>query len=174
MAGLHAERPALLADVLPVLFDIGGVDTEHIGFGIDTVDEDVVHDAAVPVGHTRILHLAVEEFRHVVGSDALQQVERLGALDPDFAHVAHVEDTGAVAYGHVLVVDPRELDRHIISREFGHLGPRGNVVLGKCCGFHIGTVLGFTRGVSPPGADSGGTPSSGRRGNGRWCVSYGA
>jgi len=33
--------------------------------------------------------------------------------------VAHVEDAGAAADGHVLVVDARELDGHIVSREFG-------------------------------------------------------
>jgi len=67
----------------------------------------------------------------------LQQIERPGALDPDFAHVAHVEDPGAVAHGHVLVVDAREFDGHVVSREFGHLGARGDVVLGEYGGFHM-------------------------------------
>ena len=149
VACLHAELPALFADVVPVLFDVGGIDAEHVGLGIDPVDEDVVHDTAPAVGHAGILHLAVIEFRHVVGRDALQQVEGLGSLDPDFAHVAHVEDAGAAADGHVLVVDARELDGHIVSREFGHFSPRGNVVLGECSGFHIRILRFYSRRLTP-------------------------
>ncbi|MFR6416061.1 MAG: hypothetical protein ACLUNS_10410 [Alistipes shahii] len=50
--------------------------------------------------------------------------------------MADVEDAGAVAHGHVFVVDAREFDGHVVSREFGHLGARGDVVLGKCGNFH--------------------------------------
>ena len=79
------------------------------------------------------------------------------ALDPDLAHVAHVEDARPVADGHVLVVDARELDRHIVPRELGHLGPRGDVILGECGSFH-GMVCVFRfpviRGASHPGAGS--------------------
>ena len=137
VARLHAEGLSLGADMLPVLVDIGGVDAEHVGFGVDAVNQDVVDDAPAAVGHAGVLHLAVEELRNVVGRDALQQIERPGALDPDFAHVAHVEDPGAVAHGHVLVVDAREFDGHVVSREFGHLGARGDVVLGEYGGFHM-------------------------------------
>lgn len=96
----------------------------------------VVDDTPAAVGHAGILHLAVDEFRNVVGRDALQQGERFGTFDPDFAHVADVKDAGAVADSHVFVVDAREFDGHVVSREFGHLGARGNVVLGKCGNFH--------------------------------------
>ena len=137
VARLHAEGLSLGADMLPVLVDIGGVDAEHVGFGVDAVNQDVVDDAPAAVGHAGVLHLAVEELRNVVGRDALQQIERPGTLDPDFAHVAHVEDPGAVAHGHVLVVDAREFDGHVVSREFGHLGARGDVVLGEYGGFHM-------------------------------------
>ena len=137
VAHLHAEGLSLGADMLPVLVDIGGVDAEHVGFGVDAVNQDVVDDAPAAVGHAGVLHLAVEELRNVVGRDALQQIERPGTLDPDFAHVAHVEDPGAVAHGHVLVVDAREFDGHVVSREFGHLGARGDVVLGEYGGFHM-------------------------------------
>ena len=123
--------------MLPVLVDIGGIDAEHIGFGVDAVNQNVVDDAPAAVGHAGVLHLAVEELRDVVGRDALQQVERPGTLDPDFAHVAHVEDPGAVAHGHVLVGDAREFDGHVITRKFGHPGPCGDVILGEYGGFHI-------------------------------------
>ena len=132
----HPEGFALAADVGPVLVGVGRIDTEHVFLVRELVDQNVVHDAAPSVGHAGVLHLARKEFGHVVGGDALQQIERLGALDPDFAHVAHVEDAGAFAHAEVLVVDAREFDRHVVSREFGHLGPRVDVVLGEYGGFH--------------------------------------
>ena len=164
----------------PVLPDIGGVHAEHVGPLVDTVNQNIVHNAAAAVGHARILHLPVVELRHVVGGDPLQQVERPGSLDPDFAHVAHVEDAGLPADGHVFVVDAREFDRHIVSREFGHPGPRGDMVLGEYGGFHSSyAVFGFgfpfspraTRGASRPAGDSDGTPSRGRTDSGTWCAS---
>ena len=180
VAGLHAERLALGADVVPVLFDVGSIDHQQVGLGVDAIDQQVVHDTATSVGHAGVLHLAVHEFRHVVGRDALQQGEGLGALDPDLPHVAHVEHARTLAHGQVFVVDARELDGHVVARELGHFGSGGDVILGKYGGFHK-VVLGFaffvhraTRVVSPPGADSGGTPGCGRTGSGRWCASCGA
>ena len=71
--GLHAERLALLADMGPVLGDVGGIDHEQVGLGIDPVDQQVVHDTSAAVGHAGVLHLAIDELGHVVGRDALQQ-----------------------------------------------------------------------------------------------------
>ena len=136
MTGFHAELGPLGADMLPVLVGIGRVDHQQIGLGVDTINQNVVDDAAAAVGHARILHLAVVELRHVVGRNTLQKVERLGPLDPDFAHVADVEDPGALPHGQMLVVDARELDGHVVPRELGHAGPGGDVVLGESGCFH--------------------------------------
>ena len=136
VASLHAERLALGTDMGPILVDVSRIDAQHIGLGVEPVDENVVDDTAPTVWHTGILHLAVVEFRDVVGRDVLQQGERFGPLDPDFAHVADIENAGSVAYGGVFVVDARELDRHVVAREFGHLGTGSDMMRGKCCGFH--------------------------------------
>ena len=132
----HPEGFALAADVGPVLVGVGRIDTEHVFLVRELVDQNVVHDAAPSVGHAGVLHLARKEFGHVVGGDALQQIERLGALDPDFAHVAHVEDARALTHGEVFVVDAREFDGHVVSREFGHLRAGRDVILVKSGGFH--------------------------------------
>ena len=123
--------------MLPVLLDVGGVDTQHIFLGAETVDQNIVYDAAAAVGHGRILHLAVVKLRYVVRGDVLQQGRSLVSLDPYLAHVAYVEHAGLLAHGHVLVIYARELDGHVVTRKLGHLGAVCDVILGESCGFHL-------------------------------------
>ncbi len=157
----EAERLALLYDMGIILHDVGRIDHEQIGLGVDAVNEQVVHDTAAAVGHRRVLYLAVGQGSHVVAGDALQEVERLGTLDPDFAHVAHIEYTGLLTHVDVFVIDTGKLDRHVVPREFGHLRAVRNVVLGKWCRFHCSYLVLYMKfnpfsvsGVSRPGADS--------------------
>ena len=86
------------------------------------IDDDVVHDAARLVREAAVLGLTHADGGGVVGGDFLHQFERLRTLDPDLAHVRHVENTHAVAYGQVLLNNSFILDRHIIAGKLVHLG----------------------------------------------------
>lgn len=57
MTGLQAEFLALFDDMVPILVDISRIDYEQISFGIDPVNQQVVHDTSLAVGHGGILHL---------------------------------------------------------------------------------------------------------------------
>mgnify|MGYP000922832444 CR=1 FL=1 len=63
--------------------------------------------------------------------------ERFRTLDPNLAHVRHVENTHAVAYGQVLLNNSFILDRHIVAGKLVHLGAQGDVHVGKRCCFHL-------------------------------------
>ena len=120
----------------PILVDVGSIDHQQIGQLVNAIDQNIIDDTAFAIRQARVLHLAVEEFRHVVRGDTLQEGESLRALDPDLAHMAHVKDTHAVANGSVLVVNARKLDGHIVTRKLGHLGTCCDVILGERSDFH--------------------------------------
>ena len=101
------------------------------------IDDDVVHDAARLVREAAVLRLAHADGRGVVGGDFLHQFERFRTLDPNLAHVRHVENTHAVAYGQVLLNNSFILDRHIVAGKLVHLGAQGDVHVGKRCCFHL-------------------------------------
>ena len=138
---LFARRQAkgltLFAEMFPVLFGVGSVDHQQESLGVDAVDEDVVHDAPLSVGQARILDLPVVQRGYVVRGDMLQEVDRPGPFDPDFAHVADVEYAGLLAYGVVFVVDAGEFDRHVESGKFGHTCAILNMILRKRGCFHV-------------------------------------
>jgi len=138
---LYGEQAGLVGDVVhvdagvvvsqdpfPVFGDVGGIDHEHVGFVLfQAVDEEVVDDAAVLVGEAAVLGLAVGQFGGVVGGDALDEVEGMGSLEDELAHVADVEDAGIVPNGVMFVVDTAVGDRHVIAGEFGHFRAEGDV-----------------------------------------------
>ena len=84
----------------------------------------------------------------VVGRDTLDGGERVVAGDLDLAHVAHVEQTGSGADGHVLLDDAGVLDGHVPAAEGNHPGSGGAMTgierrLLKGCGgglFHAGRI----------------------------------
>ena len=110
--------------------------TQHILRIAEFVNQDIVHNTTLAVGHCSVLHLAVIELRHIVRGDVLQQVESLLSLNPYFAHVAHIKDAGLLAHCNVFIVDTRELDGHIVTRKLRHFGTVGDMVLGTSCCFH--------------------------------------
>ena len=86
---------------------VGRVRDGEEAVGAEPVGEEVVQHAAVLVAEHGVLRAALGDPRHVVGEQALEQRERAGAGRLDLAHVADVEDAGAVAHGRVLVADAR-------------------------------------------------------------------
>ena len=129
--------------MVPVFLDVGRVDDEQVGLGVDPVDQNVVDDAAPAVRQAGILYLAVVQRGRVVAADVAQQVERSRPLDPDLAHVAHVEHAGTGAHGRVLVVDPGEFDRHVVAGEPGHPRAVSDMIRSKGSRFHREKILIF-------------------------------
>ena len=70
-----------------------------------TVDDHVVHDAALVPAQAAILRLAIGAAREVVGEEPLQRIERLRAAEDDLAHVRDVEEADALAHRCVLGED---------------------------------------------------------------------
>ena len=142
-SGPETETFAGGDQMVPVFLDVGRVDDEQVGLGVDPVDQNVVDDAAPAVRQAGILYLAVVQRGRVVAADVAQQVERPRPLDPDLAHVAHVEHAGTGAHGRVLVVDPGEFDRHVVAGEPGHPRAVSDMIRSKGSRFHREKVLIF-------------------------------
>src|SRR6476659_2163778 len=94
-----------------VFFDIRGVHHDHVAVG-QVVDEDIVDDTALGTTEQRIVRLSLADRRDVLGSDMLEERQRVTALDLELAHMADIEQTGCAAYRIVLVYDTTVLDRH--------------------------------------------------------------
>ena len=88
------------------------------------IDEQIVDDPSASVGEAGVLDIADAELGGVIAGDVLDELERLGPLDPKLTHVRDVKDTYALDHRHVLVDDPRAvLDRHVVACELVHLSP---------------------------------------------------
>src|ERR1043165_1734739 len=92
---IHALRA--VGEPLEVLVLIRGVDDDEVVVRADAIDEDVVDEAGGGVEKAVVLRAAVLELRDVVAGGALEQRERVGALDRELAHVRDVEKAGAGA-----------------------------------------------------------------------------
>ncbi len=72
----------------------------------------------------------------------MNEIQCIRTLEDEFAHMAHVEDTGVISNGMVFVVNAGIRDRHVIAGEFGHLGAEGDVLCGKGSRFHMSIKYG--------------------------------
>src|SRR6185437_15300978 len=77
--------------------------------------------------------LADGELRGVIAGNPLDQIERLTAANLDFAHVAHVEDSGTVADGFVLGKNAAVFERHVPAAEIDHLCAHAPVHMVQSC-----------------------------------------
>ena len=71
----------------PVLLDIIGIDDEEVLLFFVVVDEEVVDDTPLFVGEAGVLDVTDLELRGIVSGDILDELEGIGALDPEFPHV---------------------------------------------------------------------------------------
>lgn len=106
------------------------------------MDDDVVHKRALPGQQGGVLRLADSQAGSVVAGNLLHQLQCLGALDVDFPHVAHVEESRSLPDGEVFGDDAAVLDRHLPPGEVHHLAPERPVggmqgsLTRNCLGFH--------------------------------------
>ena len=71
----------MLADPVPVFFDIAGIHHQQVFVVAHAVHQQIVDDAPLAIGLTAVLHLAGRKFRSIVGGDILNQVERVWAFE---------------------------------------------------------------------------------------------
>jgi len=99
-----------LTDPGLILVRVGRVDDQQPALLRQTVEQQVVNDAARLCAHRGIDSLAVTGPAEIVGDQALQIGQRIRAAEPQFAHVRHVEQAGArpdrlVFFENALVLD---------------------------------------------------------------------
>ncbi len=121
---LRVEPFGLRQNPGEVLVRVGGVHHEQVAVVGVLVDEHVVHEAALGGEEAAVLDLVQGQLGGVVAGEELDQVQGLGALDPDLSHVAHVEESGLRADRHVLVDDRGVLHGHVPPAEVHHLRPQ--------------------------------------------------
>ena len=136
MTGLQAEFLALFDDMVPILVDIGRIDYEQISFGIDPVNQQVVHDTALVIRKASILSFADRQHGSVVRGNALDKSQRIRTFYPKLAHVGDIEHTHTIHNGHVFVDNTGVFDRHVETCKFMHFGTECNVHIGKRSCFH--------------------------------------
>ena len=85
--------------------------------GGQPVHREVVHDAAFRIAEGRVLHLADLERPRVIGAQALDRREGVGAAHLELAHVADVEEADRAPHRPVLLDDPGVLHRHVPAAE---------------------------------------------------------
>ena len=114
--------------MIEVLVRVGGVDHQQIPVLEEPIQVCVVHGAAVLGRDDAVLGLVQVQCQHVAGQHVLQEGHRVGALHPEPAHVAHVEEAAAVPGEQVLGDDALGvLDGHLPAAEVHHGGARLHV-----------------------------------------------
>ena len=90
-----------------------------------TVNQNVVHIAAIRRQQRGILRLPILQPRGIVHRQVLHGGQRSGSAKPNLAHVAHVEQPHAGAHRHMLrnqpAANPGVLHRHIPPAKIHHL-----------------------------------------------------
>ena len=60
-------------------------------FFAEPIYQKIIDDPAVFVRQCGIVSLTIDEFRYVVGDDAIDKADSTGAVDPDLAHVRNIK-----------------------------------------------------------------------------------
>ena len=101
-----------------------GHDVEHL-VGDPPHDDVVDHRAVAVVEEVGVLRPAGPDAAEIVGEGGLEAVQGVGALDPDRAQMAHVEDHRVLTAGPVLGQGALGIgERHLPSAEADQLGPQ--------------------------------------------------
>ena len=85
--------------------------------GTHSMDDAIIHRAALRIHQRAVLGLAVAQARNVIAGDRLKKGKRFGAANGDLAHVAHVKQPGPCSHDQVLLGDARVLDGHVPAAE---------------------------------------------------------
>ncbi len=119
----------LARDPLEIRRLVGGVDHEQEFLGTEAIDQKVI-DVGTPLGEESTVVCPPRlELGDIVGCQPLQSLFGLGTAHGQLPHVRHIEQTGGLSHGPMLVDDSRVLDRHFPAGELHQLGASFNVTL---------------------------------------------
>lgn len=113
----------LALNPIPVLVHVGGIDYEHERLGMKPVDQQVVNNATLAIGHATVLDLAIHQFGCVVCADPLNEVKRFRAFDHELAHVGHIEHSIPFTDGVVFFRQACVRYRHSVPSKRDHFRP---------------------------------------------------
>ena len=89
-------------DPLGILFMVGSVDDHQVAFATETVNDHVIHYAALVVAHGAVANLTVLHVRKVVGQQHLDVCQCIGTLEQQLSHVGYIEHSGLFSYRQML------------------------------------------------------------------------
>lgn len=94
---------------------------------LESIDEQILHDSALFIEQAGIQRPTRLSLVQVAGQLVLQEVLGSNSREPQFTHVAHVEQADGGPNSLVLLAQARILDGHLMAREGDHLGPGGHM-----------------------------------------------
>ena len=124
---------------LAVLLELGqhggpvGRVTDQVVAVLVAIDQDVVDQPALIVGHQAVLDLVGIQLRDLVGGDPLQPGQHSRAVEGEAAHVADVKDPHPLPHGLVLGDDGRVLHGHQPAAELDDPAAVGLVPIEEGC-----------------------------------------
>ena len=87
----------------------------------EAIDQQVVDDRSFRCSQRGVLRLAIDQFCRVVGSQPVNEGNRVRTAHVDLAHVRDVEQTGMSARAEMFSHCPRRvLDRHVPAAKLNH------------------------------------------------------
>ena len=92
---------------------------------LESIDEQILHDSALFIEQASVQRPTRRSLVQVTGQLVLQEVLGSNPREPQFTHVAHVEQADGGPDSLVLLAQARILDGHLMAREGDHLGPGG-------------------------------------------------
>ena len=121
---------------IPVLFDVGGIHHQQVFVLVYAIHQEVIHYAALLIGEIIVLSLAVGQYRHVVGTNLLKEVQCPGAADGKFTHMGNIEHAHSLANTEMFGQDTGIFDGHVVTGKFMHFGFEPQVDVCKRSCFH--------------------------------------
>ena len=101
VAVVHVAKQMAL-DPRGVLVAVARIDDQPVVVGGTAVNDEIVNNAARVVAEHGVLDVAVLHGGDVRGDELLHVCDRVGALEPQLAHVRHVKESRLLPHGHVL------------------------------------------------------------------------
>ena len=113
--------------------DARGVDDHQKILFPDAVGVEVVDDAASFMAQQGVLALPDGQLARVIGQRVVEELERGGTADGDFAHMADVEETACPAHRQMLLRDAGVVDGHFPAAEFDEFAAQPLVGVEERC-----------------------------------------
>ena len=125
----------MIVNPLVVFQAVGSIHHQHELVFRDAINQQVIHNASLAIGHAAVLDLSRGEFAGVIAGDVLNQVQRLRTFDAKLAHVRDVEHSAGLSHRVVFNDEASIGNGHFESSVRNHFGSSCLVFLvqgGRC------------------------------------------